>query len=133
VEQNYDIWDLELLAVIKGLRHWRAYLAGSPHKVIVYMDHANLLYWQQPQKISRRIAREVLELSDYDIKLRHIPGNTNSRADMLLMRIQMHPLQVRTVWSDLAGLELVLMLSFDKGFQTPLDISESNPMGYPFL
>jgi hypothetical protein len=59
------------------------YLAGSPHKVIVYTDHANLLYWRQPQKISRRIAREVLELSEYDIELRHIPGNTNSRADML--------------------------------------------------
>jgi ribonuclease HI len=85
-ERNYDIWDLELLAVVKGLRHWRAYLAGSPHKVIVYTDHANLLYWRQPQKISRRIAREVLELSEYDIELRHIPGNTNSRADMLSRR-----------------------------------------------
>jgi hypothetical protein len=85
-ERNYDIWDLELLAVVKGLRHWRAYLAGSPHKVIVYTDHANLLYWRQPQKISRRIAREVLELSEYDIKLRHIPGNVNSRADMLSRR-----------------------------------------------
>jgi hypothetical protein len=74
------------LAVVKGLRHWRAYLAGSPHKVIVYTDHANLLYWRQPQKISRRIAREVLELSEYDIELRHIPGNTNSRADMLSRR-----------------------------------------------
>jgi hypothetical protein len=85
-ERNYDIWDLELLAVVKGLRHWRAYLAGSPHKVTVYTDHANLLYWRQPQKISRRIAREVLELSEYNIKLRHIPGNTNSRADMLSRR-----------------------------------------------
>jgi hypothetical protein len=44
-ERNYDIWDLELLAVVKGLRHWQAYLAGSPHKVTVYTDHANLLYW----------------------------------------------------------------------------------------
>jgi hypothetical protein len=25
-ERNYDIWDLELLAVVKGLRNWRAYL-----------------------------------------------------------------------------------------------------------
>jgi hypothetical protein len=49
----------------------------------VYTDHANLLYWRQPQKISRRIAREVLELTEYDIELRHIPGNANSQADML--------------------------------------------------
>jgi hypothetical protein len=32
-EQNYNIWDLELLAVVKGLKNWRSYLAGSPHKV----------------------------------------------------------------------------------------------------
>jgi RNase H-like domain found in reverse transcriptase len=51
-ERNYDIYDLELLAIVKALRNWRQYLAGLPHKVIVYMDHANLQYWQQPQKIS---------------------------------------------------------------------------------
>ena len=62
-ERNYDIYGLELLAIVKGLRHWRQYLAGSPHKVTVFTDHANLQYWRQPQKISRRIAREVLELS----------------------------------------------------------------------
>ena len=27
-ERNYDIYDLELLAIIKALEHWRPYLAG---------------------------------------------------------------------------------------------------------
>jgi hypothetical protein len=73
-EQNYDIYDLELLAIVKACRHWRPYLAGSPHKVIIHTDHANLQYWCQPHKISRRIAREVLELSEFDIELHHVPG-----------------------------------------------------------
>jgi hypothetical protein len=30
-EQNYDIYDLELLAVVKSLENWWVYLAGSPH------------------------------------------------------------------------------------------------------
>jgi hypothetical protein len=47
------------------------------------MDHANLQYWCQPHKISRRIAREVLELAEFDIELRHIPGKSNGRADAL--------------------------------------------------
>jgi hypothetical protein len=76
-EQNYDIYDLELLAIVKACRHWRPYLAGSPHKVIIYTDHANLQYWHEPHKISRRITREVLELSEFDIELRHIPGKSN--------------------------------------------------------
>jgi hypothetical protein len=63
-ERNYDIYDLELLAIIKACRHWQPYLAGSPHKVIIHTDHANLQYWHQPHKISQRIAREVLDVTD---------------------------------------------------------------------
>ena len=50
------------------------YLTGSPHEIIVHTDHANLMYWHQPHKISRRIARQVLELEEYNIKLQHVPG-----------------------------------------------------------
>ena len=52
-EQNYNIYDLELLAIIKALRHWRPLLAGSPHKIKVFSDHMNLKYWRDPQKISQ--------------------------------------------------------------------------------
>ena len=82
-ERNYDIYDLELLAIVKALCHWRHYLAGSPHKIIVYTDHANLQYWQQPHKISRRVACKVLELSEFNIELCHIAGTTNGQADAL--------------------------------------------------
>ena len=51
-ERNYDIYTLELYAIVKVLRHWRPFLAGSPHEVIVYTDHANLQYWKEPQKIN---------------------------------------------------------------------------------
>ena len=52
-ECNYDIYDLELLAIVKALRHWQPLLAGSPHKIKVFSDHMNLQYWRDPQKISR--------------------------------------------------------------------------------
>ena len=65
-EQNYDIYDLELLAIVKALRHWRPLLAGLPHKIKVFSDHMNLKYWQDPQKISQQVAREVFELLEYD-------------------------------------------------------------------
>ena len=85
-ERNYDIYDLELLAIVKALRHWRALLAGSPHKIKVLSDHMNLQYWRQPQKISRRVAREVLELAEYDLEIHHLPGKANGRADALSRR-----------------------------------------------
>ena len=55
-EWNYDIYTLELYAIVQALRHWRPFLAGSPHEVIIHTDHANLQYWKEPQKINRRIA-----------------------------------------------------------------------------
>ena len=85
-ERNYDIYDLELLAIVKALKHWRPLLAGSPHKIKVWSDHMNLKYWRDPQKISRRVAREVLELSEYDIEIHHIKGTSNGRADALSRR-----------------------------------------------
>ena len=81
-ERNYDIWDREFMAVIMGLRNWQHLLIGSPYKVIVYMDHANLQYYWHPQKINRRMARYISELADYNIELRHLPGIKN-RADPL--------------------------------------------------
>ncbi len=70
-----------------ALKNWRPLLAGSPHKIIIYSNHLNLQYWRLPQRISRRVAREVLELSEYDFKIRHLPGRLNGRADALSRRL----------------------------------------------
>ncbi len=76
-QRNYNIYDLELLAIVMALKNWRPLLAGSPHKVIIYSNHLNLQYWRLPQRISRRVAREVLELLEYDFEIRHLPGRLN--------------------------------------------------------
>ena len=76
-ERNYDIWDREFLAVIRGLKHNRHLLVGSPHKVVVLTDHENLAHYRHPQKINRRVARYLHTLADYDLELWHIPGSTN--------------------------------------------------------
>ena len=82
-ERNYDIYDLELLAIVKSLRHWHPLLVGSPHKIKVFSNHMNLQYWRDPQKISQRVACEVLELADYDIEIHHLKGSANGQADAL--------------------------------------------------
>ncbi len=48
-ERNYDIYDREFLAIIRGLENWRHLLVRSPHPVIVLTDHNNLQYWCHPQ------------------------------------------------------------------------------------
>ncbi len=76
-QRNYDIYNLKLLAIVMALKNWRPLLAGSPHKIIIYSNHLNLQYWRLLQRISRRVAREVLELSEYDFEIRHLPGRLN--------------------------------------------------------
>jgi hypothetical protein len=85
-EQNYNIYNLELLAIVKALRHWRPLLAGAPHNIQVFSDHMNLQYWRDPQKISRQVAREFLELQEFPIKIHHVKGKSNGRANALSRR-----------------------------------------------
>jgi RNase H-like domain found in reverse transcriptase len=53
-ERGYDIFDWELMAVVKGLENWRHLLLGAQHEVLVFTDHANLQHWRNPQKICWR-------------------------------------------------------------------------------
>jgi hypothetical protein len=85
-ERNYDIYNLELLAIIKALRNWQPLLAGSPHDIRVFSDHMNLQYWCDPQKISRRVACKFLELQEFPIKIHHVKGKSNGRANALSQR-----------------------------------------------
>ena len=62
-EQNYDIYNRELLAMVEGLDHNRPLLAGTQLPIIIKTDHLNLTHWREPQKISRRVARQVLQLA----------------------------------------------------------------------
>jgi len=80
---NYDIYDRELLAIIKAITHWRPYLIWTEKPFTIYTDHTNLLYWKSPCKLNSRTARWHLELQDYPFTLEHVPGKTHMAADTL--------------------------------------------------
>ena len=86
VEQNYKIYDKELLAIVEALAKWRQYLLDAMETFEVWIDHKNLKYFQEPHKLNRRQARWYLKLQDYDFILRHIPGKTNTKTDILLRK-----------------------------------------------
>jgi RNase H-like domain found in reverse transcriptase len=51
-ERNYDIYNRELLAIIKAITHWHPYLIWTKEPFKIYTDHANLLYWKSPRKLN---------------------------------------------------------------------------------
>src|SRR5665213_3596868 len=53
-EINYDIHDKELLAIVASFKEWRVYLEGAKHKIQVFTDHKNLLYFTSTKELNRR-------------------------------------------------------------------------------
>ncbi|ESK87520.1 reverse transcriptase-rnase h-integrase [Moniliophthora roreri MCA 2997] len=82
-ERNYEIYDRELLAIMRALTEWRHYLMGGKYKVVVLSDHKNLMYFRVAQKLNRRQARWSLLLSEFDLSLVHMPRTSMTQADAL--------------------------------------------------
>jgi len=85
-EQNYEIHDKEILAVICCLEAWRHFLEGSQSKFKVWTNHKNLEYFMSNQKLNCRQARWVLYLSRFNFVLKHISGSKMGKADGLSRR-----------------------------------------------
>ena len=45
MERNYEIYDRELLGIVRSLETWRHYLLGLAHPVTILSDHKNLTYF----------------------------------------------------------------------------------------
>jgi reverse transcriptase-like protein len=82
-ERNYDIYEQELLAMMKSLTHWRHYLEWTKLPFIILIDHMNLQYWKAPKNLNRRTAQWHADLQEYDFIIHHIPGKANTGLDIL--------------------------------------------------
>ena len=83
IEQNYDIYERELLAMMKALAYWRPYLGWTKFPFTIMTDHANLQYWKSPKNLNRRTARWHADLQEYNYKILYVPGKMNTPPDAL--------------------------------------------------
>ena len=65
-ERNYDIYERELLAMMKALAHWRQYLGWTKEPFVIMTDHANLQYWKSPKNLNRWTTQWQADLQEYD-------------------------------------------------------------------
>ena len=82
-KRNYEIYDRELLAIIRALEEWRHYYQGSPHTTIILSDHKNLTYYREAKKLNQQQAQWSLYLLEFDVKLVHTPRNKMVQSDAL--------------------------------------------------
>lgn len=76
-ETRYGTPDQELLAVIDALMHFRVYLEGTQHKILIYSDHANLQYFKSTVRPNRRQSGYIEKLAAYDFNIYHCQGKKN--------------------------------------------------------
>ena len=70
-EQNYKVFNKELLAFIASFKEWRQYLKGNLQrlKAIVYTDHRNLESLMTTKELTRRQTRWVKILGCLDFEI----------------------------------------------------------------
>ena len=85
-ERNYNVYEKELMAIVKALQHWRRYTEGALFPVIVRTDHKNLVYFTENRKISQRLARWAVDLTAFDFLIDYKPGHLNVAPDALSRR-----------------------------------------------
>src|SRR5260221_12091092 len=61
-EHNYQIHNKEMLAIMCALDEWHHFLEGTTEKFEILMDHRNLTYFQDAQKLNRQQAHWSLFL-----------------------------------------------------------------------
>ncbi len=85
-EKNYPIYDKELLAIVEALEQWRHLLKGTSTPFTIFSDHRNLLYQKKPEKMSQRLVRWSLFLSEFNFKITYRSGSDNGKPDALSRR-----------------------------------------------
>ena len=80
-ENNYGSTEMEALAVVWAVKHFRHYLYG--HRCQVYTDHEALKSLLNTPHPSGKLARWGLALQEVDIQINYRPGRVNQNADAL--------------------------------------------------
>jgi len=80
-ECNYDIYDMDLMAIIKALDEWRPERESVPDPIQLITDHKNLEYYITKKLLNRRQAWWYECLTKFDYQTVYRPGKSRRNAD----------------------------------------------------
>lgn len=80
-QSNYSATELELLAVVEGIKHFRCYLYGRRFTIVT--DHRPLKWLMNLKDPTSKLARWSLLLSSYDFEIIHRQGRQHGNVDAL--------------------------------------------------
>ncbi len=83
-ECNYEIYDKELLTIIRCLKHWRSELKCTDISIKIFIDHLNLKYFMIIKELTRRQTKWAEKLSKYNFKIIYQSEKQNLKVDVLI-------------------------------------------------
>ena len=115
-EYNYEIYDKELMAIIRCFKEWCTKLESSPHPIRVLSDYKNLKYFMSTKLLSCHQVRWSEFLSRFNFRNIYWPGKAGGKPDALTrwsgnlpkegderIAFQRHVVLKPHNWSDILG------------------------------
>ncbi len=110
-ECNYEIYDKELLIIIRCLKHWRLELKCTNISIKIFIDHLNLKYFMIIKELIRRQAKWAEKLSEYNFKIIYQSRKQNLKVDALIRMSDVKSVEVN---DDRKLYQHQMLLSEDK-------------------
>jgi hypothetical protein len=99
-ECNYEIYDKELLAIIKAFEEWRPELEGTEEEFEVITDHKNLQHFMTTKLLNQRQARWSEFLSRFNFRIVYRPGKQGAKPDALSRKAEDRPASTKDLFDD---------------------------------
>ena len=118
-ECNYEIYNKELLAIVRAFEEWRPELAGTPVEdpISILTDHRNLEYFMTTKQLNRRQARWSEFLSEFNFRIIYRPGKQGTKPDSLSYRDKWKAIAFHLFYTkNLVRFHLISVFQMESGF-----------------
>ena len=88
VECNYEIYDKELLAIVKNFAIWKSELMRVKDFVKIYFDHKNLKIFMTIKQLNRRQVRWTKMFAKYNFRVMYRSDKQENKFDVLTKKKQ---------------------------------------------
>jgi Ca2+/Na+ antiporter len=88
IECNYEIYDKELLRIVRCFEQWRSELLFIEFEILIKMliDHKSLKYFMLIKQLNRRQSRWIQFLIDFYFVIIYLFEKSNEKVDSLIKR-----------------------------------------------
>jgi len=97
-ECNYEIYDKELLIIIRCLKHWCSELKCTDISIKIFIDHLNLKYFMIIKELIRWQTKWAEKLFEYNFKIIYQSEKQNLKVDVLIRMSNVKLIEANDDW-----------------------------------